>query len=320
MILMRESKYDFLKGVAVSFVILLHTLDNESLNSIGHIYHIGHAVPIFVLVTFILSFMTLAKRSGTEIQYWYSTKRWITMFRKVLFPYVVLQGCFLLLLIITKDTKHMHSMLIGGGIGPGSYYPWIYLQFWLVMPLLYLILKRTTLFVGCVIFFLLNEIMQISCCYFNVSDHLYRLLACRYLFLAFLGYLFWKIDIRKYVYAIFAAIGVMYYLSLDKVDYVPFLFNSWMTQQLPAFFYTILLMKVLLLIFDRMKMTIVGYYFVLLGENSWYIFLLQMLFVTITSIKMLSFIPSKLFQSILYVIIVYVLSVTPMIVYSKYKR
>ena len=317
---MREDKYDFVKGIAITFVILLHTIDKGTLLSIYHIYHIGQAVPLFILVTFVLSFTSLSKRSGSEVQYWYSSQRWKTMIRKIWLPYVILQALFVVMLFVINEPQRLFSMFTSGGMGPGSYYPWVYLQFWLIMPFLYHIMKyKNVVYLGGAILLIINEILQLGCTYLEVSHNFYRLFAGRYLFLAFWGYYFMKIRINKYAYVLFAAIGILYYLSLGKVNYVPWLYSSWMSQQLPAYFYTIVLMKLILELYDKIRETKCAHLIVTLGKYSWHVFLLQMLFVVVTNVRMLSFIHSEEIKLILYVIIVFLLCTLPVFVYDSYK-
>lgn len=42
----------------------------------------------------------------------------------------------------------MKTVIIGGGIGPGSYYVWIYIQFALLLPIIALIIKLLNKVVG----------------------------------------------------------------------------------------------------------------------------------------------------------------------------
>jgi hypothetical protein len=172
---------------------------------------------------------------------------------------------------------------------------------------------------GAVIMLILNELLQVGCCNVPMTEELYRLLAFRYLFLAFLGYYFLKSRIRIYTYLLFFMIGVVYQMSVGHVDYVPFLYDSWMTQQLPAFFYTLGLMKLLLVVYERIKELTVGRFFVQIGTHSWAIFLLQMFFLTVTSVSWLSFVSAPILQQLLYVMMIYGLCVVPVIAYDYYQ-
>ena len=58
----RLDQYDFLKGVAIVFVLLLHSLSREVLWFMHSNYSIGQAVPLFILCTFVLSFNSLFAR------------------------------------------------------------------------------------------------------------------------------------------------------------------------------------------------------------------------------------------------------------------
>lgn len=59
----RDYSIDFVKGVAILFVILLHNMPNESIYSIAYI---GQAVPLFLLVSSDL--------------WWFSAKRFQRLF------------------------------------------------------------------------------------------------------------------------------------------------------------------------------------------------------------------------------------------------
>ena len=60
---------DFIKGTAIVFVILLHILSNNALNSIYACFHIWQAVPLFILVSF---YLLLKKLSRVSIKEYYS--------------------------------------------------------------------------------------------------------------------------------------------------------------------------------------------------------------------------------------------------------
>ena len=136
---MKDNRFEFIKGLAVTFVILLHTISDKGLHLIGHNFHIGQAVPLFILVTFIVSFMSLEKRESNECSYWYSKSRFWTMIKKICVPYYLMQVS----LWAIQSAWHRELIPFGiSGQGPGSYYPWVYLQFWLTMPLFFLILRK----------------------------------------------------------------------------------------------------------------------------------------------------------------------------------
>ena len=66
----RIINYDFIKGVAIIFVILLHLFSAYSVLPPHVAYHIGNAVPLFLITTTLLRYKKLEK-SGMN-GYWSS--------------------------------------------------------------------------------------------------------------------------------------------------------------------------------------------------------------------------------------------------------
>ena len=117
------------------------------------------------------------------------------------------------------------------------------------------------------ILLVINEIIQIGCSYVNLSETIYRQFAGRYLFLAFYASLFLVRQIKWKTIVVFLLIGVGYLISLGHVNYEPWRYDSWMSQSLPAFFYTYVFFLILLIIYDRIKELAIAKYFVKLGNN-----------------------------------------------------
>lgn len=66
-----------------------------------------------------------------------------------LFRHLLLFEVFLLVVVLQRDPLQvMKTVIIGGGIGPGSYYVWIYIQFALLLPIIALIIKLLNKVVG----------------------------------------------------------------------------------------------------------------------------------------------------------------------------
>lgn len=84
----RLSYIDSLKGLAILFVLLLHSLSDGVRIAIWAPVHIGQAVPIFLAVTFFLSFLTMDKIGGS-ISEWFKLKRIKKMLRRVVLPFAV---------------------------------------------------------------------------------------------------------------------------------------------------------------------------------------------------------------------------------------
>lgn len=310
---MKDPKFEFIKGVSITFVILLHTIDVTFLKRIGFFFHVGQAVPLFLLTTFVLSYMSLGSKRGKIFSYWYSWTRFISLIKRIIVPFFVTQivmWCILYLQNITNPPQFAIR-----GWGPGAYYMWIYLQFWLLIPFFYYICSRFNLIIVGGAFLSFNVVLQATSCFFGISEENYQLLFFRYLFLAYLGFLFLKVKFNFSEYFLCTIIGGAYYFSLNYVNYVPFFYNSWMNQQLPAFFYTLVLFKLLIILYSRFGDCHIIHFFVKIGNYSWTIFMLQMFFVKV-SIGYYLDLKTGLSMSCLYFAFIYLLCISPVLVYD----
>ena len=60
----RNERLDFMKGIAILFVILNHNIPLSILDSYKYFYHIGQAVPIFMMVS---GYLVYAKYSSQDL-------------------------------------------------------------------------------------------------------------------------------------------------------------------------------------------------------------------------------------------------------------
>lgn len=132
---------DYLKGVAILFVVLTHALPHHE--EMAFCLWIDQAVPLFLLIQ-----VFHAYKHGLEGQ---TLKGKLPkMWQRIVKPFVISQGIVLLLLMVAYSfmDKSVPTLIQGvvasGGIGPGSYYIWIYLQFFLILPIVakFFIYKR----------------------------------------------------------------------------------------------------------------------------------------------------------------------------------
>lgn len=108
----RLLEIDFIKGIAITSVILLHTLSADLRSCILSIYHIGQAVPIFISITFFLSFQTL-DRNNCALGKWYSKTRMSTVFKRIVLPVLVINLLQILVFFVLKRNDLIISVLGG---------------------------------------------------------------------------------------------------------------------------------------------------------------------------------------------------------------
>lgn len=127
----RDYSIDFVKGVAILFVILLHNMPNESIYSIAYI---GQAVPLFLLVS---SYLTYGGFQRKGFNGYFSARNVKKMLDRVSLPFFLLIFSQCAIFYLLKGGVDWQRLYMQGGFGPGSYYPWIYLQCWLIFLLLF---------------------------------------------------------------------------------------------------------------------------------------------------------------------------------------
>ncbi len=108
----RLSYIDFLKGIAIIFVLLLHTLSDGVRSAIIAQVHIGQAVPIFLTVTIFLSFLTM-ERLDDRISKWFEWIRIWRMFKRIILPFAIVLLIQCLILVYRTDFQPI-TILAGG--------------------------------------------------------------------------------------------------------------------------------------------------------------------------------------------------------------
>lgn len=177
---------DFLKGLCIVFVILNHCMPLKAMSYSAFFFWGTSAVPIFL----ILQVFHAYKKGVNDLKINY--KR---IGRKILWPFILCELIIFIVFIIkgehTSPTEIANELMMivkSGGYGPGAYYPWIYIQFAILLPLVAPIFKIP---IGklCVFFIIISQFIESTFAFFNVSQLLYRLLFLRYCFIVLLGYI-----------------------------------------------------------------------------------------------------------------------------------
>lgn len=228
-----DSFIDFIKAYAIICVLISHTC--PSMLWFGNTFWAEMQVPLFILVQ---TFHYFKKESKLDAG---------RLLKRIVLPFVVVSGItFLIQLLIGNcNIKNLITSGIenGGGYGPGSYYPLVYIQIALLLvcfrPLFSRYNKQTLLW----LFLLISEACEIACSFLNVSDSLYRLLAVRYIFLLYLGWLWVKegiiINWKTIVLCLLSCMTIVYFQYLSTtINNEPWFYNTaWKTHRWPCYFY-----------------------------------------------------------------------------------
>ena len=203
---------DGAKGVAILSVILLHSL--PCLREIGWIWHIGQAVPVFLFITAYLVSMHF-----DSLQTYYKWERFLKMLKKVFVPFVIVLIIQIMCLTIIGKTPSLKTIIKGGGIGPGCYYVWLYMQVWIMLPFIVLLVRKTHIWISMLIMLSISifaEYIFVPLQGYEHMDELYRLLPIRYLMVLYLGAL-WPALREKQKYIFYGLAGLSAILLLKGV-------------------------------------------------------------------------------------------------------
>jgi len=132
---------DFVKGIAAVSVVLLHTIPVSVLKGTFAVFHIWQAVPIFIFISFFLGFRNLEGKAEV-FKFYFSIDKIKKLFLRIWVPLLLLAVIEAFIFLISGKIDRAIGSLLCYDNGPGSYYVWCYTQIWLLMPAIYLLIKR----------------------------------------------------------------------------------------------------------------------------------------------------------------------------------
>lgn len=212
---------DGAKGVAILSVILLHSL--PCLREIGWIWHIGQAVPVFLFITAYLISIRFE-----SFQSYFTWDRFARMIKRVFVPFVIVLTIQLVCYALIDKLPSLKTIIKDGGIGSGSYYIWLYMQSWVLMPFMAWLVRKTPIWLSCIMLLMISilaEYVFVPLQGIENIDKLYRLLPTRYFMVLYLGCV-WPIlkDKQKFIFYGLACVSAL--LILNNVYFVD---NAWLT-------------------------------------------------------------------------------------------
>lgn len=217
----------------------------------------------------------------------------------------------------------LKQVIIGGGVGPGAYYVWIYLQFYFLLPFLIRTMRGwSKVRIGC-FFTILCIVLEVLCSYVDMPGWLYRLLAIRYLFLIYLSYLWMAkgIVLNKWT-VVLSGVSVVFILLFTYADinWEPCFYDSdWKICHWPAYFYPAYLFILILHIYYKYLRPKLNHLLCMMGRYSYEIFLCQMfVFTFLPSAQRLAVVGNIYLTTILRVMLAVILCIVPVLLYKRY--
>lgn len=304
---------DFIKAYAILCVLFGHTFC-PYLDKVAYGVWAGMQVPLFILVQ---TFHALKKDKVTV-----SLAR---IFKRVLLPFFILEVItFVIALCVGRYDLHtLFRMSLGGGFGPGAYFPWVYVQIAILLPLFAYLLNNCGKVLSLIVFLLICEGSELLFSYIGIPENLYRLLAMRYVFLIYLGWLWVREGIIINWLTILLSLislGAIIYFEYFSINDEPWFFTTGFSyHRWPCYFFVAYGFSMILNIMWKLlcKSKIIRQGVNKLSASSYEIFLIQMSLIFLVQSDSLWFISSEIVRYSAWVIFIWFLSVFGGILLNK---
>lgn len=278
----QNDSIDILKGLAIVFVIILHSLSRNTLFQIGAPFLVWQAVPIFLILAGYNGVRSYLNKGINDISSAYSKKILTRRYLRLLQPFIfvwIFEVAFMFFRYNQISIKEAIFSFITGGWGPGSYFVPIMIQHVIILPLLYLSAKKSVNGM-LIVTFLLDMGIEILTYKLGLSPNLYQILYPRYLFVVTLGV--WAVMYegkkRNIVISIGSIISLVYIASVNYFNFRLPIEPSWLSQNAPSYFWPLLIVILGLKFLPKIELTFLGKKLALFGKASYHIFLVQMVY------------------------------------------
>lgn len=278
----RNYNMDVLKALAIISVILLHSLTFKTELKILAPYHIKQAVPVFMILTGYNTARSYQKRGFKTLPQFYEFNYLRKRLERLIYPFVFIWLLQMLILFLFTDKLDLSLFIrsfFRGGRGPGSYFVPIIVQTTLLLPFIYLFLKKNKK-QPVLIMFLVSLGLELFSRLTDMGAASYRLLVFRYVFALTLG-VWLAMNDKKVNCKWLAFLSIVSFIYITAVNYFDWIFimeKYWEGSHAPAYFWTLLIVIVGLKLPPVRIERKVNRIFVKIGQASYHIFLAQMVY------------------------------------------
>lgn len=305
---------DFLKGIAIILVVLSHTLPHDLV--FFPIWGGSKAVPIFLTIQIFHAY----KKGCPRIL------NFKKIFNRVILPFIIFQFLLILFLACAEGDfiKAFCSTVVRGGRGPGSYYIYIYIQFALLLPLFYEWLNKYKTPIILLITVFISILLEIFSSIVDMPDSIYRLLAFRYIFLIYFGFLWVRKGVvfgtKEVFLGIIGFLSVLYFKYFYKPLEPLFFDTAWKIDRWICYFFVMYLFVPLLFVIYKKINQKINKIIKFLGTCSFEIFLMQMLLCIIVPRIINQHIDNSILATLTNILTIQILSISGGVFYYKTKK
>lgn len=278
---------DIIKGLAILFVIVIHSFTNKTLLSFGAPFYIQQAVPLFLIITGYNHTMSYERKGIESLAVLYQPDLLFKKLKRILLPALVAYLFQIIIAPFIGREANVFFYLFGRG-GYGGFFVSIMIQIVFFLPFLFYLAKKNH-HLMLVLSFTFNLIFEFASDAFGLPSFIYRLLFFRYLFAISLGIWYYFVQKDKKSLQLITAgalLSVPYLVLVHYFNYeVPlFSFNTaWKGQDPLTFFYPLLLFHLGLIYLPKIKWNRLYEGLAQLGKQSYHIFIVQMVYFWISA-------------------------------------
>lgn len=272
----RNHTIDILKGFCIILVIMTHHAGKMQRTFFLQPFWVDMAVPMFMIISGYVYANSYLRAEVNSLEDAYEIKFVINKIIRYTIPYIIayILEVFAAIALNKYSVTTTINKFFVGGVGPGSYYYPIMIQFIFIYPLIYFVIKRYQGF-GVLLCGISNALYEFLGCVYEMNTECYRLLIFRYIFLIGFGCFLavGKGKFRKELKVISFAAGTIYITTSQYFDKnIAIINKDWGGVSYAAALYLLPIARIFLLKDWHCRPL------ELIGKASYNIFLVQMVY------------------------------------------
>lgn len=227
----RLSSLDLLKGICICMVIFTHmNWSSEDRANMLFPWWIDMAVPVFIIISGITFTISFERQGLQKLEDAYCAKSLLKKVSRFTIPFLIAYAIEIMWDHISPNDVIEYDIiptLVRGGLGPGSYYYPIMMQFILLAPVVYFIVKRKRA-KGVFLCLIINLIYEFLHVMYGMPTECYRLIVVRYTFLIAVGcYLSLNLSLHKGAMLAMFGVGALFLCMTCYWGYKPKILIDW---------------------------------------------------------------------------------------------
>ena len=275
---------DYLKALAIIFVILIHSLPESTKSNFIVVYVFRMAVPIFILVSGYNYAMSITRKK--HISAWYAWPQFFKKIVELIIPFFIVYCLYIAMTFANGQSitlRRLYRVFLLATYGQGSYYLLLIIRLMVFFPLFYIIIKRYR--EKGVLFIALTELtLTVLTWIFPIPVHLFRISSFRYFTMLALGcytFIYKEKLIKSKFLMLSFLVGVGYLLAFCflQLNTAICKYTPWENTNLFTclYIYPIFYLALTNLNNWKIKNRYIHNIIVEIGQSTWYILCVQMI-------------------------------------------